>query len=80
MTVDDLDDILAPARWAAGRCHVAQALERIDDDQQRAKVTAAARNDQIRWTQVRAAFEHLLGYAPSESPIRRHRQGACACP
>lgn len=75
----DLDALLAPARWEPGRCLVAQATERLDDDV-RPKVEAAATNVLVPAANIVTALRGLLGYAPGETTIKRHRARGCGCP
>lgn len=75
----NLDELLAPSEWDAGRCTVPQGLEAITDEAVRAKVAAAVMNPRVPPANVEEAFRQLIGKTPKQQAIRRHRSRGCNC-
>lgn len=85
MNIPDLDALLSPQEWAWNRCTVAQAINLIEDEGDRAKVAAACDNTLVPANNIAQAFHALIGKAPAGGTIRRHQTrrtnaNSCRCP
>jgi hypothetical protein len=81
----DLDALLAPPRWNAQRCTVAQAIQEIEDAAAREKVSAACDNPDVPGKNIATAIRGLIGETPSPATIKRHQTrkentNPCTCP
>ena len=79
MDARELDDLLAPASWSKDRCFVAQALEDVEDEGNRAKVAAACGDRRVSSDRIAQAFSQLIGRRPARETIAKHQRGVCKC-
>ena len=85
MDAAQIDALLAPPRWDAGRCTVAQAIEEIGDGAAREKVSAACDDPRVPGKNIATVFRDLIGDSPNPRTINRHQSrkentDPCTCP